>query len=135
MSSSPAAIFFDGASKGNPGILGAGGLVFSPNRLTKLSFSWGLGTMSNNLDKSYRLLMEIQFAKEKGSKSIQFFGDSEMLIKALNSTDSFNNYTLNKSLQIIHNILKEFDTASSFHILRVLNNLVDALSNKSCLLP
>ena len=58
-----------------------------------------------------------------------------MLIKAFNSVDSFNNYALNKSLQRIQNILKEFDTTASFHILWDLNNLVDALANKACLLP
>ena len=54
--------------------------------------------MSNNQDESYILLMVSQFAKEKGYKPIQIFSDYEMLIKALNSADSFNNYALNKSL-------------------------------------
>ena len=93
MSSSLAAIFFDGASKGNPRASGARGLVFSPDRLTKFSFSWGLGTMSNNQAESYSLLMASQFAKEKGYKSIQIFGDSKMLIKALNSPDSLNKFS------------------------------------------
>ena len=106
MSSSSATIFCDGASKGNPGISKAGGLVFSPQILIESSFSWGLGTMSNNQAESYSLLMASQFAKEKGYKSIQIFGNSEMLIKALNSADSLNNSSLNKSLQRIQNILK-----------------------------
>ena len=90
-------IFFDGASKGNPRISGAGGLVFSPDRLIKFSYSRGLGTMSKNQVESYGLLMAIQIAKDNGYKSIQIFGDSEMLIKALNSVDCFNNSALNKS--------------------------------------
>ena len=57
MSSSSATIFFDGASKGNPRISGAGGLVFSPDRLIESSFSWGLGVMSNNHAECYSLLM------------------------------------------------------------------------------
>ena len=79
--------------------------------------------------------MACQIAKEKGYKSIQIFGDSEMLIKALNSTDYFNNSALNKSLQIIQNVLKEFDMVVSFHILQDLNNITDVLANKACLLP
>ena len=43
--------------------------------------------MSNNQAEFYSLLMAIQVAKEKGFKSIQVFGNSEMLIKALNSGD------------------------------------------------
>ena len=68
--------FFYGAYKGNPEISGAGGLVFSPDRLTEFSFSWGLGIMSNNKVESYSLLMASQIAKEKGYKSIQIFDDS-----------------------------------------------------------
>ena len=78
--------------------------------------------------------MASQLAKEKGYKSIQIFGDSELLIKALNSADYFNNSALNKSLQRFHNILKEFDPVVSFHILWDLNNFADALANKACLL-
>ena len=66
MYSSSAVIFFDGASKGNPGVSSADGLVLSPDRLTKFSFCWGLGSLSNNQAKSYSLLMAIQIAKENG---------------------------------------------------------------------
>ena len=78
--------------------------------------------------------MVSQIAKDKGYKSIQIFDDSELLIKVLNSADHFNNSALNKNLQRIHNILKEFDGVTSFHILRDLNKLAYALENKACLL-
>ena len=70
MNSSSGVVFFDGASKGNPGESGAGGLVLSPDSLTKLSFSWGLGSLSNNQAESYSLLMATQIAKEKGYNSV-----------------------------------------------------------------
>jgi len=36
-------VFFHGASKGNPGIARAGGLIYSFDRSTKETFCWGLG--------------------------------------------------------------------------------------------
>ena len=90
--------FFYGASKGNPRISGAGGLVFSPDNMIESSFSWGLGNMSNNQAECYSLLMACQISKEKGYKSIQIFGDSKLLIKALNSAELFNNSALNSTL-------------------------------------
>ena len=135
MNSSSAAIFFYGASKRNPGDSGAGGLVLSPDSLTKSSFSWGLGSFSNNQAECYSLLMATQIAMEKGYMSVQIFSDSEMLIKALNSVDSFNNFALNIILKRIRIILKGFEKVESFHILWDLNNLVDVLANKACLLP
>ena len=99
---------FYGASKGNPGVSGVGGLVFSPDRMSSFSFSWGLGTMSNNQAEIYSLLSATQLAKEKGFKSVQFFCDSEILIKALNSTECLNNSPLNIILWRIRRILKYF---------------------------
>ena len=61
--------------------------------------------------------MATQFAKEKGFKSVQIFGDSEMLIKDLNSDDNFNSFALDNILQRIRIIMKEFDMDESFHIL------------------
>ena len=79
--------------------------------------------------------MVTNIAKGKGYKSVQIFGNSEMLIKVLNSVDNFNNSTLNIIFKRIRIILKEFETVESFHILRDLNNLPDVLANKACLLP
>ena len=44
--------------------------------------------MSNNQAEFYSLLQASQLAKNKGYKSVQIFGDFEILIKALNSSDS-----------------------------------------------
>ena len=72
--------FFYGASKGNPGVSGAGGLVISPNGLSSIRFCWGLGIMTNNQAKIYSLLQASQLGKNKGYKSVQIFGDSEIYV-------------------------------------------------------
>ena len=57
-----------------------------------------------------------------------------MLIKAINSVNSFNNFALNIILKRIKIILKGFEKAECFHTIWELNNLVDVLANKACLL-
>ena len=37
-------LFFDGASKGNSGLAGAGGVLVNPSGIPSFSFSWGIGT-------------------------------------------------------------------------------------------
>ena len=91
--------------------------------------------MTNNQAESYSLLQVIQLAKNKGYKSVQIFGDSKILVKALNSSDSLKKSSLIVTLQRIKRNLKAFDKADSFHILRGLNISVDALANQACLLP
>jgi len=39
---------FDGASKGNPGDVGAGGVLFIPRGQRMITYSWNLGTTTNN---------------------------------------------------------------------------------------
>ena len=91
--------FFDGASKGNPGVSSAGGLVITPDRMFSIKFCWGLGILSNNQAEFYGLLMATQLAKKNGFLSVQIYGDSEILIKPLNSSGSPSNFSLNTILQ------------------------------------
>ena len=55
-------IFFDGASKGNPGKAGAGGLIFYPGGKLETSFSWGVGHLTNNQVELFALLKACQLA-------------------------------------------------------------------------
>jgi ribonuclease HI len=42
-------LFFDGASKGNPGAAGGGGIILNPEEVVVLEYSWGIGEESNNI--------------------------------------------------------------------------------------
>eukprot|EP00253_Pinus_taeda_P008973 PITA_08973 len=75
-------IFFDGASKGNPGSAGAGGVIYSIDGIAKDCFSWGLGQKSNNQAEILGLLKACNIARDKGAKDIQVFGDSELIKRA-----------------------------------------------------
>ena len=41
-------LFFDGASKGNPGQAGAGGILLNVENVILSSYAWGLGLDSKN---------------------------------------------------------------------------------------
>ena len=90
--------------------------------------------MSNNQAESYSLLKSCLLAKEAGYKNLQVYGDSELLIKLLNSDGIFNTPALNIILKRIRNILNDFEQVEFFHILRDLNGLADSLANVTCLL-
>ena len=114
-------IFFDGASKGNPGNTGAGGLIFLLGGLLQSSFSWGMGQLSNNQAELYALLKSCQLAKEARHNNLQIFGDSEIIIKVLNFATKFNNLNLKVTMQRVHFIFIDYVSVSSYHILRELN--------------
>ena len=90
--------FFNGASKGNPGIVGARGVIYSEDASRRDSFSWGLGQRTNNQAEILGLLKSCQIAHGNGIREIQVFRDSKILIKILNTEDHFSNPTINKTL-------------------------------------
>ena len=128
-------IFFDGASKGNPGNTGAGGLIFLPGGWIQTCFSWGLGQLSNNQAELYTLLKAFQLASETGHSNLQIFGDSELIVKVLNYAAKFFHLSLNVTMHMLHFILIECMSVSSFHILRDFNKLADLKANQGCMLP
>ena len=127
-------IFFDGASKGNPGAAGAGGVIYFADNLRKVHFCWGLGISTNNQAELLALTKACQIVWDKGIKYCQAFGDSEILIRKINSDDQFSNAILNKSLNRLKLILQDFTSFKIYHILRSLNREVDEMANKGCLL-
>eukprot|EP00253_Pinus_taeda_P004292 PITA_04292 len=123
-------IFFDGASKGNPGPSGAGGIIFSPEGRSKDSFFWSLGVKTNNQAELLSLLKACQIAREKGIKDIQISGDSVILIKKLIAGELFRNADLNRTLERLKRVLAFFASYKVFHILRTSNNEADLMANR-----
>jgi hypothetical protein len=48
-------LFFDRASKGNPGEAGGGGVIIDPEEIKVLSYSWGIGKDTNNIAEDLAL--------------------------------------------------------------------------------
>ena len=103
--------------------------------MLETSFSWGVGQLTNNQAELYALLKACQLAKAVGHNNIQIFGDSEIIIKVLNSNTKFNNLGLNVTMQRLHYILIDCASVTSYHILRDLNKLPNFKANPGCLLP
>eukprot|EP00253_Pinus_taeda_P028283 PITA_28283 len=122
-------IFFDGASKGNPGAAGAGGVIYFAEGLSSISFAWGLKEKKNNQAEILGLLKACHIAREKSAKDIQVFGDSEILIKKLIREEYFNNVGLNKILDRLKTVLQSFDSCKIYHILRNSNKDADRMAN------
>ena len=110
-------------------------MIFYLGGKLETSFSWGIGKTTNNQAKLFALLKACQLAKEAGHNNLQIFGDSEIIIKILNSDSMFNNLSLNVTMQRFHFILIDCDSVTSYHVLRDLNKLEDLKANQGCLLP
>eukprot|EP00253_Pinus_taeda_P003539 PITA_03539 len=122
-------LFFDGASKNNPGQAGAGGIIRDPHGKILVKYEWGLGVMSNNKAEAYNLLLGSSIAKKLGLQNLLILGDSAIIISSMNSDKDFRQTALNRIKDRITENLRSITGVSHKHILRENNKAADAQAN------
>ncbi|KAK2971220.1 hypothetical protein RJ640_029898, partial [Escallonia rubra] len=70
---------FDGASKGNPGIAGAGAVLRAVDGSLVYRLREGLGIATNNAAEYRGVILGLKYALEKGFKHIRVQGDSKLV--------------------------------------------------------
>ena len=68
-------LFFNGASKGNPGMAGAGGFFFNFEGNKLKEYAWGIGMKINNGAEWITLIKALELARNVGIKKLVVFGD------------------------------------------------------------
>lgn len=91
-------LFFDGASKDNPGAAGAGGIIYDPDGKEGNSFAWELGICCNNEAKSPALYMGLRSTNVRRNPKIISIGDSELIIKHMRKSYKQSNTRLTRSI-------------------------------------
>lgn len=70
---------FDGASKGNPGLAGAGAVLHAGDGSMVFRLREGVGVATNNVAEYRGLILGLKYAIEKGFKHIKVQGDSKLV--------------------------------------------------------
>jgi ribonuclease HI len=125
---------FDGASKGNLGTTGGGGILVSPTGLTNLSFAWGLGIETNNRAEALALWQGLNQAITHNVWDLVILGDSRIIIQALILRTKVTNAKLQHILDKIQLLLGKLCNYQLYHVLRGNNASADAEANKGTLL-
>jgi ribonuclease HI len=116
---------FDGASKGNPGLAGGGGIIESPSAEIMMSYALGLGTETNNIAEAMALWQGLHQAKKQGIQELVIVGDSRLVVRAIICRTQTQSAKLNNLLNKIHLLLASFSSYEIFHVLRTLNEKAD----------
>ena len=101
-------MFFDGASKGNPGRAGGGGVVIDPDGKVEIEYYWNIGYDSNNMAEAYGLWQGLKQLKDKGVREVMVFGYSWLIIQAMNGANHCRNLRLVRLIKRIKSISKSF---------------------------
>lgn len=121
---------FDGGSRGNPGIAGAGMVLFdSESGLEVWAAFQYLGDTTNNVAEYSALLSGIEFARSMGIKRIIAEGDSTLVVKQVKGEYKVKSDHLRVLCNKVRAVAKSFDSFSIGYIPRADNFRADQLAN------
>jgi ribonuclease HI len=125
----------DGASKGNPGPSGIGGVLRETDGDACFEYSEDIGRATNNIAEYKALLRGLELAVEKKVQNIQIFSDSELMVKQINKE-----YLVRDPvLKILHasacDLLGRIDRWRISHVRRERNKTADGLASGAATKP
>ncbi|MBU0506032.1 MAG: ribonuclease HI family protein [bacterium] len=121
-------VFTDGASRGNPGLAGAGAVIYTNNNKL-LGFKKFLGIQTNNQAEYEGLILALTELKKLEATNILLNADSELMIKQLNGIYRVKNPKILDLYIRAQKIIKDLRPISFVHVPRNENKKADLLAN------
>lgn len=124
-----ATIHSDGASSGNPGAAGIGGVIKLEGNTHE--FSRYIGITTNNVAEYTALIEAVEKAIELGAEEAEVFVDSELVERQINGIYKVRHENIKPLFEKAMALLKSLRRFSVKHIPRELNAEADALSKEA----
>ncbi len=125
-------LFFDGCSKGNPGLAGAGAVLYNSENKEIWSGTSFVGPIATNNQAEYSgLIFGLKKASEMNIKSLLVKGDSQLVIQQMTGKYKCNSPNLIGLFEEAKILEKNFENIEYNHVLRHLNKRADELSNQA----
>ena len=127
-------LFFDGCSKGNPGIAGAGAVLYKNQIEINAQSSFVGEKETNNVAEYHGLIMGMEIATSLGIKNLHVKGDSLLIIKHMKREFKVNSPRI-RPLFIRAKVLeKRIGFVKYEHVYRENNKRADELANQGLLM-
>ena len=125
-------IFSDGGARGNPGKSAATFVVYKDKKVLHKGSRY-LGIQTNNVAEYSGVILALSWIKENqnGVDRVDYFLDSELVVKQLNGVYRIKNESLKKLAASVKELEKHIHpTIHYHHVLREKNKLADRLVNE-----
>ena len=123
-------VYFDGASRGNPGPAAVGWVVLTGDGIVSEG-SATIGETTNNRAEYEGLIRALEVASDYGFEEVRVRSDSELLVKQIRGEWNTNDPDLRERRVRALELLSEFDSWSIEHVPRELNERADELANEA----
>jgi len=123
-------LYFDGASKHNPGHAACGAVLYDEYDIEIDNDSKYLGNnITNNYAEYMGLIIGLQLALKNNITEISVYGDSLLVINQMNGVWKVKHDILKKLYANANKLIKSFDKMIFIHITRDKNKRADELAN------
>ena len=119
---------FDGASKGNPGLSGAGAVIYKNGEEIWSSCKF-IGTKTNNQAEYSSLILGLNGALTLGITNLSVLGDSLLVINQVNGIYRVKSDSLLELYEEVLHLKTRFVSIEFNHVYRDYNKRADELSN------
>jgi len=123
-------VYFDGASRGNPGPGGVGWCLVTADGIVAEGGE-RIGTVTNNQAEYAALIRALEAADEYGFDEIDVRGDSQLIVKQVRGEWDANDPELREKRVRVRELLTRFDRWSLAHVPREINERADDLANEA----
>ena len=124
-------LYFDGASKHNPGQAACGAVLYDENDTEVDYDSKYLGdNVTNNYAEYTGLIIGLHLALKNNIKEIKVYGDSLLVINQMNNNWKVKKDTLKLLYEDANKLIKCFDKIKFIFIKREKNKRADELANE-----
>lgn len=124
-------IYTDGGARNNPGPAGIGAVLMDENKKVVAEISDYIGLGTNNQAEYKALLAAIRKARELKAEEVEFYLDSELVVKQMKREYRVKDKELAQLFLKIYNISLGFKKISFTHVPRELNEEADKLVNEA----
>ncbi len=123
-------VYFDGASRGNPGPAAAGWVIVTGDGIAAEG-SERIGRATNNQAEYAALIKALEAAAEYGFDELAIRGDSQLIVKQVRGEWDTNDPTMRERRVRVRELLRRFDEWSLDHVPREINDRADELANEA----
>jgi ribonuclease HI len=120
---------FDGGSSGNPGLSGAGSVIYEDDVEIWAGAFYVGAKETNNTAEYYGVIYGLEEAIRRNIVNIAVYGDSELVIKQIKGIYQVKAKHLTPLYNMVMVLIGYFDTVTFNHIPRNQNKRADELSN------
>ena len=129
-------LYFDGASRSNPGPASYGGVIYLQKKNSKKEYyiyKKFIGIKTNNVAEYKGAYKGLKIAKELGITNIEVYGDSKLVIEQIKGNWKVKSENLKPTFNKIKNLLNSgyFENISFHHVYRKNNKRADELANEA----